>query len=311
MAKPDGVYKGLQRLYSTVPGHEAILEGVGVGRGCFEDAVEKRGIGPAHSSKVHPYEDIEVQAFALSIPTGEDGRNEIILKSQLTYGAHLIDDYFDNAGLNDKLASISRNRSSAQLILDVLGDVGGFARSLASKTRHPRGFYKAFHRMAYGGLIQLSKTKKDQEIYLDEHKEIALGDVAKALSDDVAGVRPVAYWMTTKTVQELPFSAEPEYDPTLAEAWSLFYCPALYSHNAKEEATAGELRFHGQGNPTEDEMVQVIEIGAEHIKGIKDDRLPQRIMQAGFVRNAFEGKMPDRITEAYRIAEEGLRSAVA
>ncbi|MBN2330613.1 MAG: hypothetical protein JXC85_02260 [Candidatus Aenigmarchaeota archaeon] len=297
----------LQKLYSTVPGYEAILDGVRVGRGYFEDEVTKRGIGPAHSSSVHPYGDVEVQAFALSIPN--DGSNEIIMKSMLTYGAHFIDDFLDSADKNRKLGSISANRSSPHMILDLLGDVGGFGRFLASKTTQQHGFYKAVQRMAYGGLIQLSEDQETQSVYLDEHKGIALRDVAKALRDDVAGIRPVAYWMTTKAVQELFFSAEPQYDPTLAEAWTLFYCPALYCHNAPEEERAGELQFQGQEKPMEAEMVQVIEIGTEHIKCFKDERLPKRITQAGFVSKAFEGRLPDGVSDAYKAAEGVLRKA--
>jgi hypothetical protein len=293
------------QLYSTVQNYEKILDMVRRGRVYFQDEVRNRNLRPSSTSHVHSDGDVEVHAFALSIPSAGNG-TEMIIKSFLVYSAHLLDDHFDNKQLNDRdrYGDISKHRQSHNELLGCMGKVGGLGHYMAHlKGVFPYGVYKALQRMAFGGLIQLADNQGDQEMYMGEHKDLALQMVDGEFRGDVQKISPLTYWLTTKTVLEMFFAAEPSppYDPTLAESWNLVYAPALYVHNAAEELDAGEMNFFDNEPPTTDEMLGMIDIGSHYIKkrSSSDSRLPQRVDQLTFLRRAFEPVLPGEISQSY------------
>ena len=297
----DEIQPKLVKLYSTVPNSASILEGVQRGRREYLIKLKEYGLlqkHTSHISTVHAYDDVEVQAFILAIPS--DGNlEEMSVKSLLTYGSHFIDDFLDRPDLEPGLDTLSRHRRNIKELLDSIGDVGKFAHFLAQKTRHPDGVYRGLQLMAYAALIHLARTKKEQETYLEEHKQFNLAEASEELRTDIISMSNVAHWLSTKTAQEIWFGVEPKYNSNLALLWNLIYSPALYLHDAHEEKQKGELNFYGNKLPTLDEMIFMIDVAAKHIKMHQDDRLEQRLLQLRFLRKAFEPVLPRKILESY------------
>ncbi len=297
----------LSKAYESVEGHLNILKGVKRGELYFFDEIRKNGLSDhPHISQVHSYDDVEVQAFILGIPS-KDVLEEIAIKSFLTYGAHLIDDFFDRPDLDPFPEKMDKYRGNIKTLLDNIGSIGRFGHAMAEKTDNPDGVYKGLHRMLYGGLIQLTSNEEEQRKYLEEHKQIGLEGVDVNVKLELNGVGTVPYWMTTKTVQEFILAAEPQLDLTMCELWNFAYAPALYLHDSQEEEVKGELGFLGQEKPTVPEMVEMIDIASRNIRSYENERAPLKLQQLRFLRQAFDSVFPEEIRRAYDDLDKNLR----
>lgn len=233
----------LEKLYSLIPEHEKILEAIRKGREEFEADVAKLGYKSFHMSKVHSYEDVEVQAFMVGIPA-DLNTDEIVIKVYHTYATHFIDDFLDRPDLEPSGETLERYcRNNIRDCLDAIGTLGLFANRMAEKALHPEGVYKGLHRMIYGSLVQKTPVGEKQNQYLREFKELGLQGVDKEVAQDIQTISDVTYWQTTKTLQEFMFSSDADFDMTQAELWNLIYSPALYYHDIDQEEAEGEINF--------------------------------------------------------------------
>jgi len=286
----------LQRLYFTVPNHEIILSAVKVGRAMFERDIKHLGFGSPHMSKVHSYEDVEVQAFVLGIPA-DLNTEEIAIKSYLTYGLHFADDIFDAPDLEPSVDVLEKNCRNIRTCLMSVGRIGKFAQGMIDKTIHKKGAYKGLHLMIYGSLVQKTQVGEKQNRLLKEFKEIGLKGVAIEVGKDIEKIRDIAYWTTTKTVLEILMASDPVFDMTRPQLWNIIYAPALYYHDIDEEKIQHEINFTEP--PTIEEMINMINIAQKHIRNYPDTRLSQRVLQLRFLFTAFQNKLPQQISHKY------------
>jgi len=294
----------LSRLYQTVLNHMTILEGVRIGEEEFLEDLRIMNL-LKDSSRVHNYDDVQVQAFIVGIPS-DNNPEEIANQSYMCYAAHFIDDYFDRPDLDPYPEKLAMYRHDIKGLLDSMGNVGKIGHIMAQRVKHPEGVYKALKRMAYGGLIQLARNPEDQAIFLAEYKKVGLEGVSDAIKEEVLKIRDIPYWTTNKFLGEFFFAAEPALDYTLAELWNLAIGPAGYLHDNCEEEQTGELNFFGEENPTIDELVEMIHIASKNIRDYENGRASQRLEQVRFLRKAFEPVFPVKIFEAYQRLEEQL-----
>ena len=232
----------LDAMYSAVAGYRQIIDGVRSARELYEASIESLGHQNGSTSRVHSDHDVEIQAFAMAIPS-MGHPDEITSKAFITYGSHRVDDYFDNPELSGQLdmQKIINNRSSVFSMIGETGKLYKLILSMAEMAGHwPYGVLKGVYRIAYGGLIQQAGDKLTQEGYMDEYKTFSLREVDFPLGRDAEKIRPVVYWTTTKAVQEMFFACEPGHSPVLAEAWSLIYAPVSYLFNHKKKKWPGK-----------------------------------------------------------------------
>jgi hypothetical protein len=288
----------LERLYSIIPEHEKILEAVRKGREEFEADVAKLGYKSPHISRVHSYEDVEVQAFIIGIPA-DLNPDEIIVKAYHTYGAHFVDDFLDRPDLEPSGETLERNcRNNIGDCLEAIGNIGLFSTHMAEKALHPEGVYKGLHRMIYGSLIQKTPIGEKQDQYLREFKELGLQDVDDEVVQDIQTISNITYWQTTKTLQEFMFSSDVDFNMTRAELWNLIYAPALYYHDIDQETVKGEINF--SENPTIKDMLLMIDIAKKHLTNYPDPRFDQRLAQLQFLVSAFQKNLPAPILDKYK-----------
>lgn len=297
-------------LYEKVPGYGDIVKSVRDGLKSFGYELTYRGFGDGKRSLVHSDDDVEVQSFFVCIPSMGllDSAKEMRHKAYLVKGAHFFDDNVDNPDLNVYLEDMSKNRGEIERLVASMGRVGQVADFLARTTNHSDGVYKALNRMVYGGLIQFSENQSEQEMFFEEHKDLATEGLDRQFVKDVDKIRPIAYWLTTKTILEMFFAAESTYDPTQTEAWNLVYSPAFYSMNAAEEEKQEGMQFFGNVRPKTDEMREMIDIGTSHIIDIQDVRLPKRVLQMEFMLDAFKPVLGD-LSGDYSKAHSKLKKA--
>jgi len=302
----------LLHIYRTVPGYEKVIEYVRSGLGSFEGELRHRGLGTVNTSIVHTGDVVEVQSFFVYIPSLgiTDSEKEMRLKSYLVGGAHFFDDHVDNPQLNVHLEEMKERRGKIGGILDCMGKVGEVADFMAKTTTdNSDGVYKALNRMVYGGLIQFAEDPIEQGMYFEEHKGLATRGLDSQFVGDVARIRPLAYWLTTKTILEMFFAAETEKsNPTQSEAWNLVYSPAFYSMNAPEEEAHEGMRFLGDEAPKTDEMREMIDIGTSHVLNMRDARLPKRVIQLQFMKESFRPVLGE-LYEDYGRAHKRLKQA--
>ena len=308
--------KGLVKLYHIVPESRIILKGIEEGREMFISDLKKFGFEKYHISKVHPESDLEVQSFILAIPSIKYPE-EIVLKTYATYSSHFMDDYMDGHLFDDRtINNIRLVRKDLNAVLKELGVLGDFCHHIASVVNFPAGMYKAEHRIIYGGLIQqanknhsMPKFKENQNLYLNEHLDLAIKDLDKKLGRIIKrNVDPLSFFTTTKTVQEHLLACEDKYMPEMAELYNLLSGPALYYHNSDVEMILGEMNFHGNNAPTDKGMANMIDIFNKHIGDFSDDRLEYRIKQVKFFINTFDDRLPKAIRDAYGKTLEVLKS---
>lgn len=305
----EGIASKLGQDYSTIKDQNIIAAGIKKGRADYVRTLSNLCLSTENTSKVHSYDDVESQAFIIAIPS-DNNIDEIALKTFGTYGAHFMDDHFDRPDLDPSPEKMAEHRHNIVDLLSTMGNVGKFGHIMAKKTPHPEAVYQGIHRNAYGGLIPLAKDSETQDLYLEEHKKLALRNVSKKVRTDLEAIRPLAYWMTTKTLMEWINAAEPKLDFTLSELWSVAYAPALYLHDNHEEKKKGELNFFGKQEPTVREMVQMIDIAAKHIKDHENGRAAQRLDQLKFLRKAFDSVLIPEVSEAYDRFEKELKKAI-
>ena len=291
----------LEALYSQVPDWENILISVKDGRENFTADLNTNDLeqfGP-NTSKVHDYSDVETQAFILGIPSKENPK-EISMKSYLTYGAHWIDDFFDNPNLGVQDQKLFDNRHDIRKVLTSLSQIGKVGFFLAEKVPNPEGVYKGLERMLYGGLVQRSRSKEQREMLIREYQDLGVRFVDEYVAEEIRQIQPETYWITNKTVTELINSSEPSLDFTVQELWNLIYAPALYYHDIMEEEKSGESSFDKDEEPRLEEMEKMIKIGAKYLPQFSDDRFDLRIEQLKFLLTSFRKVLPDSIIFQYQ-----------
>lgn len=292
----------LEALYSQVPGWENILVSVKEGREKFNADLQTNGLERfgLDTSRVHGYSDIETQAFILGIPSKENPE-EISTKSYLTYGAHWIDDFFDNPNLGVQDEKLFDDRHDIKKVLNNLDKVGQVGFFMADKVPNPEGVYKGLGRILYGGLVQRSRFKEQREMLVREYQDLGIKHIDNHVAEEIKQIQPEAYWMTNKTVIELINSPESSLDFTAQELWNLIYAPALYYHDIAEEEKRGESSFDKEEQPKIEEMIKMIKIGAKHLSEFPDERLKLRMEQLRFLLTAFRKVLPDQIVSEYEI----------
>lgn len=297
------VRTGLVGLYNTIHGHEELLRGVEIGEHLFLQDLKEVGVDSKtqyNLSRVHPYGDVKVQAFGLAIPS-IGNPPEIVAKSYMTYVAHWVDDYFDRSNFQDEVLSQMRmNSLDLDCMIRIMGKVGAVCERMITRGKHKVGISKGLHRMIYGGLIIGAPDPLSQERYLKEHMSVSLSDVEGRVSNQIREkISPVAFWMTTKTVQELLLGCEAQYNPTLAMLYDLLYAPTLYYHDADEEEREGELNFYDGKKPSQEEALNMIDLFGQNINSITDGRFNLRTEQLKFLLQAFRHRLPPDIGERY------------
>ena len=295
----------LTALYEQIPDWERILSFVQDGERKFVRDLEIKKLNSfgTDTSRVHSYSDIEVQAFILGIPS-ESNPEEVSAKSYLTYGAHWLDDFFDNPNIVINPEGMMTKRQDIKDVLESMNPVGQVGSLLAEKTSHPEGVYKGLHRMLYGGLVQRSLSQDERRILLDEYQTVGLQFVDPRVAGKIKSIQPEAYWTTNKTVQEFINAAENHLDFTVAELWNLIYAPALYYHDITEEEKAGESGFDEKEKPRPEEMLMMVKIGAEFLSQFPDERIGLRIKQLQFLLKAFKAILPSQIVSEYQAIVE-------
>lgn len=297
----EDIRSKLEALYARVPGWEVILRQVRKGEKEFVGELRKRGLDRlgVHTSRVHSYSDIEVQAFIVGIPS-QEFPEEIATKSFWVHGAHWLDDFFDNPELVIDAPKMTENRHDIHKILRGMGDIGAIGSTMAQKTAHPEGVYKGLHRMAYGGMIQRSPSQEERRRLVQEYGALGVRGIREDLAEEIKTIQPEAYLMTNKVVMEFMNSAEEEFDFSLHEAWNLIYAPALFYHDVGEEAETGELNFSTEEMPRLSEMLKMMRIGKKHLGIIGDARRSLRIDQLRFLLGAFQSVLPQEIISEYQ-----------
>ena len=257
----------LTQMYDNVLDSNTVLACVRMGKILFLEELAKHGIDSrfGNLSAVHSYDDVEVQAFILAMPSRERPQ-EMVTKAFMNYALHFIDDCFDRPDLEPSYETMVEHRQNIPRLLDSMGNVGRFGHTMAKKTRHPMGFYRGLSRLVYGALVQLASDAESQDKYLKEYKELFSRGHPQELVRDIKSLRDIVYWLTNKTAQDFWFAVENTYDPTLAELYGILFAPAIYFHDDKEEREKGELNFFGKQEPTIDEMVNMIKIAGKHIE---------------------------------------------
>lgn len=292
----------LEALYSQVPGWENILVSVKEGREKFNADLQANGLERfgLDTSKVHDYSDIETQAFILGIPSKENPE-EISTKSYLTYGAHWIDDFFDNSNLGVQDEKLFDDRRDIKKVLNNLDKVGQVGFFLTDKVPNPEGVYKGLGRILYGGLVQRSHSKEQREMLVREYQDLGIKNIDNHIAEEIKQIQPEVYWMTNKTVIELINSSESFLNFTVQELWNLIYTPALYYHDIAEEEKSGESSFDKKERPRIEEMIKMIKIGAKHLSEFPDEKLDLRMEQLRFLLTAFRKVLPDQIISEYEL----------
>jgi len=290
----------LETLYDEVPNWENILHFVREGENNFISDLKmldlnKLGI---ETSDVHVYSDIEVQAFIVGI-TSKDNPREIIVKSYLVYGAHWIDDFFDNPKIGVSFENIFKNRNDINEALTGMGSIGQVGLLLAEKVPHPEGVLKGLQRMIYGGLVQRSSSREQRELLKKEYQDLGIQSVDSRVGKEIASIQAETYWMTNKTVLEMINASETNFNFTVAELWNLIYAPALYYHDITEEEQNKETSFERDEKPRDEEMIKMIKIGAKYLAQFPDDKFDLRIHQLKFLLSVFKKNLPVAIISEY------------
>lgn len=302
---PQEIAPKLEALYSQLPEWKNILAAVKDGENKFIANIQKMGLDKfgINTSKVHNYSDIEPQAFIVGIPSKESPQ-EISTKSYFVYGAHWIDDFFDNPDFGAPFDQLLEDRHDIKKALINMGRVGQVGFLLAEKALHPEGAYNGLGRMLYGGLVQRSDSAKQRALLLREYQDLGVRLVDDSVAKEIRKIQPEAYWMTNKTVMEFMNAAEPVLDFTVAELWNLIYAPALYYHDIMEEKQRGESSFDKDEQPRDEEMAKMIKIGAKYLSQFPDKRLNLRMEQLRFLLSAFRKTLPDVIVSEYKLIIE-------
>jgi hypothetical protein len=254
-------------------------------------------------SRVHADSDIYAQAMVIGITS----QNPIEAQAQAfyTYGAHWIDDFFDSPNSSLSFKEMVKYRTDIQKLFEQNPELNKMCQGMIKKSQRPEGFWKGMTRMLYGGLIQRSRNRKEQDQFLREYKQLGMQNVASEVVQDIEEVRDIPFWMTNKVIFEFIESPFTDTNETLGELWNLAYSPALYLHDADEEEKQGELNFNGRSNPKVSEMIQMIDIATKHISKY-ENRPSERLRQLRFLRGAFEKVLPREISQAYDRLEQEL-----
>lgn len=290
----------LERSYNQVPKWESLLCSVKDGEALFVADIKAQGLDKLgiDTSRVHAYSDIEAQAFIVGIPS-INTPEEIALKSYLVYGAHWLDDFFDNpSGL--PYEELFQSRDDIKKALSGMGNIGQAGFLMADKTPNPEGVYKGIARMLYGGLVQRSNDQNLKEKLLQEYQELGLRWVDKRIAEEIKTIQPEAYWTTNKVLMEFMNAAEKNLDFTVSELWNIIYAPALYYHDISEEERIGESSFTDDKKPSDEQMAKMIKIGVSYLSEFTDDRLNLRIQQLEFLLTAFRKNLPSSIILEYQ-----------
>lgn len=254
-------------------------------------------------SRVHAESDVYAQSMIIGITSlnSEEARAQTLY----TYGAHWIDDFFDSSDSPLEFTEMNKYRKNVQQLFNNHPELNKLCQEMFRRSKHPEGFWKGMTRMLYGGLIQRSRNKKEQDQFLKEYKQIGLQGIAPEVASDIEKVRNIPFWMTNKVIFEYIESTFEDSNETLGELWNLAYSPALYLHDADEEEKQGELDFNGRSNPKISEMIQMIDIATKHI-GQYENRPQERLRQLRVLRKAFEKVLPKGISQAYDRLEKEL-----
>ena len=169
----ERVQSKLPKLYSTVPDSNTVLACVRKGKIMFLEELASHGIPTrdGNLSQVHSYDDVEVQAVILAIPS-MNRPEEMVTKAFLTYASHFMDDSFDRPDLEPSYETMVEHRHNIPRLLYSMGNVGRFGHTMARKARHPIGVYRGLSRLVYGALVQSAPDAETQDKFLREYKEL-------------------------------------------------------------------------------------------------------------------------------------------
>lgn len=297
VSDPDDSPSKLSKTYYKVPEYESIIRCVKEGRSRFEELLGSS----SHMSCVHSYEDVEVQAFILALPSlGND--EEMRMKAYLTYATHWVDDFFDQFQFESSIKrGIKKHRTDLNAVLALFGeDVLEVNRSLYTHSVHKAAVQNGVHRLLYGSLINHADSLEEQQQYLDEHTSLFFNDLDLPLRHEIRKkLNPLLIGLTNKTAQEFWFGCEKTYDPNVTALYTLLYTPALYFHDYEEESSEQELQFLETAPPSVKDLNTMIELFRDMIGHYHDDRKNLRFRQLQFVVESFQSVLPGDTRRAY------------
>lgn len=301
----------LRTVHHAVPEAQAILRVVREARSEFETLLASSCDPckyPPHLSSVHSYDDVEVQALILVIPSLNAAKMR--MKAFLTYATHWIDDLFDRfkfePAIKEKIKSERLNLKSVLLILGC--EFSEMFQSLFRYSVHPAAIEKGIHRLLYGGLINHADSLLEQQQYLREHADLFVNDLHPHLQMEISQkLDPLILSLTNKSAQEFWCACEDTYDPNVVALYSLLYTPALYFHDDEQERLEQELQFVDTPLPSVDELIIMIQFFRTMNDQYNDPRRTLRAKQLRILLEAFEGVLPAEISRAYRTVLSSLQ----
>ena len=297
----------LDALFSSVEGSDEILAAVAAGKEKFlKEITSAEGLPPADSSATHSWQDLEIQAFTLAIPS-RGNVAEMTSKAHMAFFAHWFDDLIDRPPADPASSqpfTLQGPRRDPEIALGAMGVIGELAKSGISAAKNPEAALKGFKRMMYGAHALRLKSAEVDKFLLEYQKEGAKG-VSRDMRTDIRTISPAAYLLTTKTIQELFLAFEDKFDPDIAEAWSLLYAPAVYYHNIGEEKQRGEA-MKQVAEPGISDLTKMIRFGAKHAKRGEDPKLEARIAQMKFLVDSFKKVIPVQLALEYQKAFQYL-----
>jgi hypothetical protein len=299
------------KLRVNVPRWGELMAAVNDGHQEFIETLRSTGLLERYgrcASEVHGYEEIELHAITLAIPSA--GRpDEMRAKSFLTYASHWIDDFFDSPVHVIDPAQLMRDRADIRCALANMGPPGRVGFAMAARVRHPQAVFQCLHRMLYGGLAQRSTCSAERHMLAQEYREVATRCVRGELVRRINQIQLEAYWTTNKTVLEIANAVEPVLDFDTTELWNLLFAPAIYCQDAAEERARGELNFSADEEPRLPELLKMIELAVEYLVQCRWEN-DYRVRQIEFVAR-FIPNLPDEVSSAYAAVIRRLDSLAA
>lgn len=314
----------------VAPGLETALSAeVGQGRSEFCTTIAKAGaelgLHGHHISAVHAYDDVEVQAKILCIPShGEP--EEMANKAFMTYFAHWFDDVFDRRVLpsfKEIYSGLPFLEVGGVLpsVKDAIDRAGGaelaqlFEPHAAVWKRGNQSLLEiGFWRVLLGATVchndGWSDEARNAHIRLLKRLEKTGGNPGgfdSIVEEFVKADKVNILHLTSKTVQEMWLGIEhPLPNGRLMILYNLLFAPALYYHDCDEELIQGEISTGSWAKITSNTMADAINDCTDKLIGMTDSRKELRALQVRAVAHSFKSVLPEDVFQAYVHSSERL-----
>lgn len=158
---------------------------------------------------------------------------EMVLQSLFVRFIHIFDDQFDSPEEEQNRNLFYKNRHQMGRFLGEFGNLGLLALEIAEKAVSPAYVLKSYKKVGYGGLIENGfGGEACCKSLLEEYKDFNTRILRRSLANDIhERLSPEAYFLTSKSIQELPESLKTGADLDCIEVMSLAYAPLFYLHD--------------------------------------------------------------------------------